>query len=91
MADLDFINRNDVEYGTPYATSKGTLNVVNVKFSAQYKKQGVLFIGISPGVVDTGYFTHEMSTISPFSPFFPFSPFSPFLPSGIRLERKLQV
>ncbi|KAI3324038.1 NAD(P)-binding protein [Xylariaceae sp. AK1471] len=63
MADVDFINQYDVEYGALYSASKGALNVINAKFSAQYKKQGVLFLGISPGVVDTGYFTPE--TMSP--------------------------
>ncbi|KAH6646627.1 hypothetical protein BKA67DRAFT_594956 [Truncatella angustata] len=56
MADVDFINQFDIEIGALYSASKAALNVIVAKFSAQYKKQGVLFIAISPGVVDTGNF-----------------------------------
>jgi len=61
MADVDFISQYGVESGGLYSASKGALNVINAKFSAQYKRQGVLFLGISPGVIDTGYFTPDKS------------------------------
>ncbi|ROV87072.1 hypothetical protein VMCG_10900 [Cytospora schulzeri] len=53
-ADLDFINSLEVEVGALYAASKAALNVIVAKFNAQYKKEGVLFMSISPGVVDVG-------------------------------------
>ncbi|RYP37875.1 hypothetical protein DL767_002747 [Monosporascus sp. MG133] len=56
MADLDFINQFDIQIAALYAASKAASNVITAKYSAQYKKQGVLFISISPGVVDTGNF-----------------------------------
>lgn len=56
-ADLDFINSNDVDNSALYAASKAALNVIVAKFQAQYKKDGVLFISMSPGVVDVGHNT----------------------------------
>ncbi|KAL9089196.1 MAG: hypothetical protein Q9159_002667 [Coniocarpon cinnabarinum] len=54
LADLDFTNDLEVETGSLYAASKAALNVIVAKFNAQYKKEGVLFMAISPGVVNTG-------------------------------------
>lgn len=54
LADLDLTNEGDVDFGALYAASKAALNIIVAKFSAQYKKEGVLFLSISPGVVDTG-------------------------------------
>ncbi|KAI1748626.1 hypothetical protein F4782DRAFT_542673 [Xylaria castorea] len=56
IADIDWIN----DYGIPAlslnAMSKAALNVVTAKFNAQYKKDGVLFLSVCPGFVDTGHF-----------------------------------
>lgn len=49
--DLDLINNLEIENSALYAASKAALNVVVAKFNAQYKKAGVLFVSISPGVV----------------------------------------
>ena len=54
MADLELINDYDLVVGSLYASSKAAMNVVTAKFSAQYKKDGVLFLGICPGMVDVG-------------------------------------
>lgn len=54
MADLDLINDCEVDVAPLYAASKAALNVIVAKFSAQYKKDGVLFLSISPGVVEVG-------------------------------------
>ncbi|KAL8755941.1 MAG: hypothetical protein Q9199_003295 [Rusavskia elegans] len=55
-ADLDFINNFDVENSAIYSASKAALNIIVAKFSAQYKKDGVLVFSMSPGVVDVGHF-----------------------------------
>ena len=55
-ADLDFINNFDVENSALYSASKAALNVIVAKFSAQYKKDGVLVFSMSPGVVEVGHF-----------------------------------
>ncbi|KAI0127359.1 hypothetical protein BJ170DRAFT_625098 [Xylariales sp. AK1849] len=54
MGDVDFVAKQEVEPAGPYAISKAALNLAIAKFSAEYRKQGVLFISVSPGVVDTG-------------------------------------
>ncbi|EMR66150.1 hypothetical protein MGN70_014170 [Eutypa lata] len=53
-ADLDFTNTLDVDTSPLYTASKAALNSIMSKFSTQYKKDGVLFLSISPGVVEVG-------------------------------------
>lgn len=54
MADVELIRNYDVAIAAPYSLSKAALNVAVAKFSAQYRKEGILFMSISPGFVDTG-------------------------------------
>ena len=54
MADLELINEYEVEVGSLYAASKAAMNIVAARFNAQYKKDGVLFLAICPGVVEVG-------------------------------------
>jgi NAD(P)-dependent dehydrogenase (short-subunit alcohol dehydrogenase family) len=62
--DLDFINNLEVENSALYAASKAAMNVIVAKFSTQYKKDGVLFLSLSPGVVDVGHFANGQSTLA---------------------------
>ncbi|WYZ45024.1 hypothetical protein EsH8_VIII_000340 [Colletotrichum jinshuiense] len=55
MADTDLVNQYHIDVGAPYSISKGAMNVAVSKFNAQYAKDGVLFLGICPGIVDTGH------------------------------------
>lgn len=64
-ADLDLINNFEAETSTIYAATKAALNVVVAKFNAQYKKDGVLFVSLSPGVVETGQFDHQCTSEMP--------------------------
>ncbi|PKY06703.1 putative short chain dehydrogenase [Aspergillus campestris IBT 28561] len=57
MADLDLINNCEVDIAGLYAASKAAMNVIVAKFNAQYKKDGVLFLSISPGFVEVGRYT----------------------------------
>ncbi|KAL6855664.1 hypothetical protein J3F83DRAFT_764230 [Trichoderma novae-zelandiae] len=56
MADLDSMNKYELHVAPGYAISKAAMNVAVGKFHAQYKKEGVLFMSIGPGVVDTGHY-----------------------------------
>jgi NAD(P)-dependent dehydrogenase (short-subunit alcohol dehydrogenase family) len=56
MADADLVTKYDVDNGAPYAISKAALNLAVAKYSAEYRSQGVLFLSISPGFVETGQF-----------------------------------
>lgn len=61
MADLDSMNKFELQVAPGYAISKAAMNVAIGKFHAQYKKEGVLFMSISPGVADTGHYNNGMS------------------------------
>ncbi|KIW99169.1 uncharacterized protein Z519_00832 [Cladophialophora bantiana CBS 173.52] len=37
----------------PYSISKAAMNIMMGKFSASYKKEGILFMAVSPGAVDS--------------------------------------
>ena len=54
MADLELCNNYEIETGSLYSISKAAMNAVTAKFNAQYKKDGVLFLSICPGMVDVG-------------------------------------
>ncbi|MCJ1334531.1 hypothetical protein MMC10_011243 [Thelotrema lepadinum] len=54
--DLEWVNNYEIEPAAIYAASKAALNIVVAKFSAQYKKDGVLFFSISPGAVEVGHY-----------------------------------
>jgi NAD(P)-dependent dehydrogenase (short-subunit alcohol dehydrogenase family) len=68
--DLDFINDLEVENSALYAASKAAMNVVVAKFNAQYKKDGVLFVSLSPGIVEVGHFDNGKSFRSAKTSFF---------------------
>ncbi|KAK7913841.1 hypothetical protein PG985_011544 [Apiospora marii] len=67
MADTDFVNQYTVDVGSLYSISKAALNMAAAKFNAQYKKDGVLFMCISPGAVDVGKYAeltpHQMEAM----------------------------
>lgn len=63
MADNDLVVKYGVHEGGPYTISKAALNMVTSKFQAEYQKDGVLFVGISPGVVETGLYNDSMSSL----------------------------
>ena len=80
-ADLDLISKYDIEVCGPYAAGKAAMNVVVSKFSAEYAKDGMLFMSISPGVVDTGHFDPAKRKL--------LNPCFPFRNSTSRSEKKL--
>ena len=64
MADDSLTAKYEIEGGGPYSISKSGVNTVVVKFSAEYAKDGVLFMSICPGIVDTGNFDNCKSAQS---------------------------
>ncbi|TQN64475.1 putative oxidoreductase [Colletotrichum shisoi] len=55
MADMDLINQYRLYNLAPYSISKGAVNIAVSKFHAQYAADGVLFMSICPGLVETGH------------------------------------
>ncbi|KAL9063503.1 MAG: hypothetical protein Q9161_009432 [Pseudevernia consocians] len=53
LADPDFINQIDIAVAAPYSISKAAVNLAVASYSALYKSEGILFMAISPGFVDT--------------------------------------
>ncbi|GFF45113.1 hypothetical protein IFM58399_07464 [Aspergillus lentulus] len=58
VADLDLTNNCEIDVGALYAASKAAMNMIVAKFNAQYKKDGVLFMSISPGLVEVGRYAN---------------------------------
>lgn len=58
QGDIDMINDLEIDTSPLYSASKAAMNVIVAKFSAQYKKDGVLFVSISPGAVEVGHFVN---------------------------------
>ncbi|KAK7187176.1 short chain dehydrogenase [Paraphaeosphaeria sporulosa] len=54
-SDVETTRTWDMLLAPLYSTSKAALNMVIAKFSAQFKKDGILFLGLAPGIVDVGY------------------------------------
>lgn len=67
ISDLDITTQLELEGSPLYAIAKAGLNMMTAKFSAQYKKEGVLFMSVCPGVVDVG---HDKDGTKPSNPFF---------------------
>jgi NAD(P)-dependent dehydrogenase (short-subunit alcohol dehydrogenase family) len=67
MADAEMISKFAVAISPSYAISKGALNVAVAKFDAQYRKEGILFLAISPGLVDTGKGASREYSLSTFA------------------------
>jgi NAD(P)-dependent dehydrogenase (short-subunit alcohol dehydrogenase family) len=58
MSDVEMVNSLAIDTGALYSISKAAMNLVTAKFHAQYKDQGVLFLGICPGMVEVGAFDY---------------------------------
>jgi NAD(P)-dependent dehydrogenase (short-subunit alcohol dehydrogenase family) len=63
MADVDLAAKFDLYDGSLYSISKAALNMAVAKFSAQYAKEGVLIMTVSPGMVDTGLYNDSKTLI----------------------------
>lgn len=58
LGDMDLAKNYDIWETSLYSASKAAMNMIAAKFGAQYKKDGVLFLSICPGMVDVGHFEH---------------------------------
>lgn len=53
VGDLDFIIKTGLDIFAPYAISKAAVNMVAAKYTAKFKDENLLFLSLSPGLVDT--------------------------------------
>jgi NAD(P)-dependent dehydrogenase (short-subunit alcohol dehydrogenase family) len=54
MGDIEMTRKHNIYEDGPYSISKAAVNMAVAKFSAEYAKDGVLFLSVCPGLVDTG-------------------------------------
>jgi NAD(P)-dependent dehydrogenase (short-subunit alcohol dehydrogenase family) len=54
IGDLDYTHATGLSIMSPYCISKAALNMVVAKYAAQYKEEGIIFVTVCPGLVDTG-------------------------------------
>ncbi|KFX96191.1 hypothetical protein V490_03476 [Pseudogymnoascus sp. VKM F-3557] len=55
LADIEAASKYNLDHAAPYCIGKSGLNAAVAKFSARYAKDGILFMSICPGAVDTGH------------------------------------
>lgn len=60
-ADPEPVRLLDQPYNSLYAISKTGLNMAIAKLSAQYRKDGILLLSLSPGLVDVGHHKNGMN------------------------------
>lgn len=60
LGDVDLTLNYGIHENGPYSISKAAMNMAVAKFQAEYEKDGVLFLAISPGLVNTGQFDISM-------------------------------
>jgi NAD(P)-dependent dehydrogenase (short-subunit alcohol dehydrogenase family) len=53
MGDTELVLKAGFPNQAPYAISKAALNMVVAKYAAEYNDEGLVFLAISPGLVDT--------------------------------------
>ncbi|KAK5958765.1 hypothetical protein OHC33_000608 [Knufia fluminis] len=56
MADDALTVEYDLDIAGPYSISKAAMNTVVAKYSAEFRKEGILFLSLSPGFVQTGQY-----------------------------------
>jgi NAD(P)-dependent dehydrogenase (short-subunit alcohol dehydrogenase family) len=62
MADIDVAVDLELVTGAAYSISKAAMNMAIAKFHAEFKPEGIIFIGVCPGNVNTGHY--ENSTLN---------------------------
>jgi NAD(P)-dependent dehydrogenase (short-subunit alcohol dehydrogenase family) len=54
LADIEITRQYDLGSSAAYSISKAAMNSAVAKFSAEYAQDGVLFLSVCPGMVNTG-------------------------------------
>lgn len=66
MADLDFTKDFSIGTAPAYSISKAALNMLVLKYHNAYQSEGILFMGVSPGLVATAENKTCTFSLSPF-------------------------
>ncbi|OTA96539.1 hypothetical protein M434DRAFT_8737 [Hypoxylon sp. CO27-5] len=69
MSDVDLVRNFELDMAAPYAMSKAAMNFAVAKYHAEFHSEGILFMSICPGVVETSGHTDPTGFLSPFLTF----------------------
>ncbi|KFA70818.1 hypothetical protein S40288_09711 [Stachybotrys chartarum IBT 40288] len=64
MADIEMISNFQIAVHPIYSMTKAAGNAAVAKFDAQYRNEGILFMSVSPGLVNTSLKPQLMSNLS---------------------------
>ena len=64
QGSLEIIPKLKIKVASLYAISKAGLNTAVAKFGVQYAEEGILFMSICPGMVDTGHYADGMPSVT---------------------------
>jgi len=53
IADLDLTLAAHIDSTAPYSASKAAQNIITAKYANEFSKENIIFLGISPGLVNT--------------------------------------
>jgi NAD(P)-dependent dehydrogenase (short-subunit alcohol dehydrogenase family) len=90
-ADTELINKFELDGGVPYAISKAAVNLLVAKYNAEYKSQGVLFLALSPGFVDTGNLPAPDPNAPPSPMILKFLAYAPHMTGPISPEESVRL
>ncbi|KUJ23301.1 NAD(P)-binding protein [Mollisia scopiformis] len=93
LGDQEMAINYELFQNAPYSISKTALDMAVAKFHAEYRKDDVLFMCISPGMVDTGYIDPETALLNDMiGKFMKYAPdFNGPTPIDVAIQRILSV
>ena len=50
---MEFSLKTKFDFAVPYSVSKAAVDMVTAKYAARFKDENLLFVSISPGVINT--------------------------------------
>jgi NAD(P)-dependent dehydrogenase (short-subunit alcohol dehydrogenase family) len=59
MSDEKLAVEFELFEAAPYSISKSAMNMVTAKFQGEFKKEGIIFMGVCPGNVTTGHYDNR--------------------------------
>lgn len=63
IAESDLTVQAGFSVTAPYSISKAAVNMVVAKYAAEYKKDGLIFLALSPGLVNTQESTRKRASL----------------------------
>ena len=53
MGDFEFVTKAEIPFAVAYGALKAALNMIVLKYSIELKSEGIIFLAVSPGVINT--------------------------------------